>query len=271
MWSWQHFAFGVDVAALVWLLARWKGWDRLAPYALETAVVCELYAVWQVVLGIVVVNTSGAYANARGLWRVERDLRLPSEATLQHAALTHTRWLVQASNLFYETFHFPALIAALILLFVRRRDRFRWARTTLILSTGASAFIQAIPFAPPRLVSGIGMVDAGQLLGQTVYDTAGAGDAGQLTAMPSVHCLWAFMVAVIVVTALRSPWRWLIVLYPIVTTLVVVLTGNHYWGDSIVGGLLVAAGGVVAAAWERRDGRVTSPGWAPVRSVPARA
>jgi MFS superfamily sulfate permease-like transporter len=58
--------------------------------------------------------------------------------------------------------------------------------------------------------------------------------------MPSVHVGWSIIVAVAVVSALRSPWRWLAVAYPVLTTTVVVVTANHYWLDGIAAGLLVA-------------------------------
>jgi hypothetical protein len=37
----------------------------------------------------------------------------------------------------------------------------------------------------------------------------------------------------------RTPWRWLIVLYPGLSTWVVVATGSHYWLDGVAGGLLL--------------------------------
>jgi hypothetical protein len=57
--------------------------------------------------------------------------------------------------------------------------------------------------------------------------------------MPSVHVGWSIIVAVAVITASRSRWRWLAVLYPMLTTLVVVVTANHYWLDGVAAGLLV--------------------------------
>jgi PAP2 superfamily len=48
-------------------------------------------------------------------------------------------------------------------------------------------------------------------------------------------------VAVAVVGALRSRWRWLAVLYPVLTTLIVVVTANHYWLDGVAAALLVVA------------------------------
>jgi MFS superfamily sulfate permease-like transporter len=47
-------------------------------------------------------------------------------------------------------------------------------------------------------------------------------------------------VAVAVITASRSRWRWLAAGYPVLTMLVVVVTANHFWLDGIVSGLLVA-------------------------------
>ena len=45
----------------------------------------------------------------------------------------------------------------------------------------------------------------------------------------------------------ESPWRFLALLHPIITTLVVVATGNHFWADGIVGALIF----LLALAFER--------------------
>ena len=42
-----------------------------------------------------------------------------------------------------------------------------------------------------------------------------------------------------VITTVRSRWRWLAADYPVATTLAVVVTANHYWLDGIVAGLLL--------------------------------
>ena len=58
--------------------------------------------------------------------------------------------------------------------------------------------------------------------------------------MPSIHVGWAVLVAIMVISAARSRWRWLALLYPVATTLVVVVTANHFWMDGIVAVLVLA-------------------------------
>jgi hypothetical protein len=57
-----------------------------------------------------------------------------------------------------------------------------------------------------------------------------------------MHVGWAFFLAIVVITVARSPWRWLIVVHPVLMTLTVVVTGNHYWLDGIVGVALLGIG-----------------------------
>jgi len=49
------------------------------------------------------------------------------------------------------------------------------------------------------------------------------------------------LVAILVIRTLRSPWRWLAVLYPAATTLIVVATANHFWADGIVAAAVLLA------------------------------
>src|SRR5258707_7520394 len=69
------------------------------------------------------------------------------------------------------------------------------------------------------MLDSIGMVDTAARYGQSVYSSTGAFEANQLSAMPSVHVGWAILVAIAVIAALRSRWRWLALLYPVMTTL----------------------------------------------------
>jgi hypothetical protein len=52
--------------------------------------------------------------------------------------------------------------------------------------------------------------------------------------MPSVHVGWAVLIAWAVIKVSPSPWRWWIVLHPILTTWFVVATANHFWLDGVV-------------------------------------
>jgi len=89
------------------------------------------------------------------------------------------------------------------------------------------------------MLPGSGMVDTAVKYHQSVYSTVAGFNADQLSAMPSVHVGWAILVAVAVITTARTRWRWLAVLYPVMTTLAVIVTANHFWLDGIVAGLIL--------------------------------
>ena len=209
-------------------------------FAREAALVVGLFALWQFAGTFSVFGPDGALGRARWLWDAERAMHWPSEAWLQHQVLPHPL-LMQAFNLYYDILHFPVLIACLIWLFIWHRDRYGPFRITLAVFTGLCLFIQLIPVAPPRMLSGIGMVDSAALYSQSVYSPTGGFEADQLSAMPSVHVGWAILVAIAVITVLRSPWRWLVLLYPVLTTTAVVVTANHFWLDGVAAGIVLAA------------------------------
>ena len=73
-----------------------------------------------------------------------------------------------------------------------------------------------------------------------MYGPIGQGISDQLSAMPSVHVAWSLWVAVVVIAAAHTRWRWLIVLHPIATLFAVVATANHWWADGIVAAFLLA-------------------------------
>src|SRR3954453_5300334 len=235
MLSWQVFAKAAAVLAvpgLLGLLVRRGTVATVAHWVRQTALILGLYALWQVALNMLVVHTGGATERAMWIWRAERRVHLPSEVALQRAALHHPD-LVKACNDYYSIVHFPALILLLAWLLARHRDRYWSAITTLILTTGICALVQAVPVAPPRFLPGLGFVDPGLLFSRSDYGAAGMSDPGQLIAMPSVHYAWAIMVSGLAIGATRSRWRWLVLAHPVATALVVVITGNHFWLDGI--------------------------------------
>jgi hypothetical protein len=240
--SWSQAAVaagGLAVGAVALRLTRRSRLTAIAVFAQETALVLGLFALWQFAGSFSVMGPGGALARGRWIWHVERVLYLPSEAGLQRLFLPHPL-LVQASNLYYDTLHFPVLITCLIWLFVRHRADYVRRRTTLAAFTGACLLIQLVPVAPPRMLPGTGMVDTAVLYHQSVYQSVAGFNADQLSAMPSIHVGWAILVAIMVISAARSRWRWLALLYPVATTLVVVVTANHFWMDGIVAALVLA-------------------------------
>jgi hypothetical protein len=206
----------------------------------EAGLLVGLFALWQYAGSFSFLPASGALPRGQWLWHAERWLHLPSETAVQRVFLPHPL-VIQFFNLYYAVLHFPVLLGTLAWLFIWHRDRYRPVRTTVVLFTAAALAIQFVPVAPPRLLPGTGLVDTALRYGQSVYGAIGGFDADQFSAMPSVHVGWSIIVAVAVVGALRSPWRWLAVAYPVLTTTVVVVTANHYWLDGIAAGLLVAA------------------------------
>lgn len=265
--TWQQGALFTAAFALLagasWgagrLLPGRPRWAVAALWFHQAAAVVGLYSLWQLVLDALVTSTAGAVARGRALAGAEAWMHLPSEAWFQSLFLPHPH-LVQFLNAYYADMDFPALGACLVWMWWRHRDRYKRLRLTMILVSGAAAFIQAVPFAPPRLVPGLGVVDTPVAYHQSVYPLGGLQDPSQLTSMPSVHVAWAAMVAVAVITATRSRWRWLAAAHPVLTVVAVVATGNHFWLDAVAGiGLLGAALGAQAAgrrtviAWSIRQ------------------
>ncbi|MEO6885876.1 MAG: phosphatase PAP2 family protein [Jatrophihabitantaceae bacterium] len=241
--TWQQAAILAAALGMIAIGMRYAPVDRvrrLTPFATESFLIAALYSVWQLAGEISVTGTSGAFSRSAWIERVEHNLHLPSELSMQSHVIGHPA-LVQAANLYYATMHFTALFVFLIWLFVRHRDDYGPARTTLALTTLACLLIQLIPVAPPRLLGG-GFVDTAARYGQSVYNLGL--DADELSAMPSVHVVWAVLIAWYVVRIGRGQWRWLVVVHPVLTVLVVVVTANHYWLDGIVGVVVL-----VACAW----------------------
>lgn len=215
-----------------------------AAFAREAGILFGLYALWQLSGYVAKASPSGAVQRGEWIWHFERVVGLPNEAALQRAFLPHPL-LVQALNFYYDLLHFPVLLGCLVWLFAWHRDWYRPVRTTVALFTAASLLVALISVAPPRLLPGVGMTDTALAYGQSVYGQHVVADPNQLSAMPSVHVGWALLVAVAIISAARSRWRWLALAYPALTTLAVVVTANHYWLDGIVAGALLAL--VIAA------------------------
>jgi len=259
--DWQDAAGMAGASGAAWSVARLSvsAWGRaVRPWAKELTLVLVLYAMWQYAGAWSIGRASAAIGRGRAVWDLERSLHLPSERTIQDLVLHH-RTLLQLCNEYYAIAHVPALGLCLVWMFIWHRDRYPQVRTVLALVTGASLLIQMLPVAPPRLVPHLGIVDAGALVGPSVY-SHGAPGLDQLAAMPSLHVGWALIVAFAVVWASTSRWRWLAVAYPAVTTFVVVATGNHYWADGLVAaGLCVLAMLVVSVAYSRPGRPPVSP------------
>jgi hypothetical protein len=239
--SWQQASLTAGCLAAASLALRTGARPKLTSAALfiqEAALVFGLFALWQYAGSFSVMGPGGALGRAGWIWRFERAVHLPSEAAIQRVFLPHPL-IIQFFNLYYDTLHFPVLIACMVWLFVWHRKQYgRW-RTTLVAFTGICLLVQFIPVAPPRMLPATGLVDTAVQYHQSVYSTTAGFEPDQLSAMPSVHVGWALLVAVAIIVTARSRWRWLAALYPVMTTLAVVVTANHFWLDGIVAALIL--------------------------------
>jgi hypothetical protein len=223
---------------------------RLRSVAGEFFLVAFLFLAYKGIRLLVAGHADQAMANATTVWHLERWLHLPSELAAQHA-VAGQHWLVLTANCYYAYVHFPATVACLIWLYLRRPTLYRQTRRTLAgLTAAALAFHIWFPLAPPRLVSSTGLVDTGTLFGPAVYGPPDTDTlSNQYAAMPSLHVGWALAVALALIAATRGRLRWLWLAHPVITLAVVVTTGNHYWLDAIVAvALLFAVSAVVVRA-----------------------
>jgi hypothetical protein len=189
---------------------------------------------------------AAAARNARWVIDLERSLGAFNERTVQRWAMD-VPGVIEFLNRYYVWIHFPASIAFLVWVFVRRRTAFAMIRTWFTVVTLAALVIHvAFPLAPPRMTPGF--VDTLDVFGPDIYSNDPGGSvANQFAAMPSLHFGWALMVAIgIGRLTTRSTRAWMV--HPVITLLAIVATGNHYWIDAAVAGVLV----VVAVRWVDR-------------------
>ncbi|WP_330299937.1 phosphatase PAP2 family protein [Streptomyces sp. NBC_00503] len=209
----------------------------------ELLLVAGLFAVYKAGRLLATGRTDEAFRNAARVWDAERTLHLPGEGLVQRLLL-HGDALVHTANTYYAAVHFPATVLFLVWLYLRRPAHYLWTRRVLAVLTGAALAIHlSFPLAPPRMLAAAHLIDTGQVYGPTVYGASPAADsmANQFAAMPSLHFGWALMLALGVIAATSSRWRFLWLLHPLVTLIVVVGTANHYWLDAVVAALLLGA------------------------------
>jgi len=149
--------------------------------------------------------------------------------------------------------HFYVAILMGIVLWVRNREAWRdWMRRWLtLLFVGLTTYV-LLPTAPPWMGIGAARISsrAWGELGLDRQNMILLGMPNQVAAMPSLHCGTAALVAFWAVSRLRSPLRWLLLLYPVAMGLALTYFGEHYVLDAIAG---IAAAGLVMVAWGLSD------------------
>ena len=215
---------------------RWARFVTAA--AVETALVCGLFALWQLANSATHHAHSGGIAHGRSIWQLERTLHFPSETSFQHLVIGHP-WLVRAANYYYASAHLTGMVVFLVWLWLRHRDRYPHWRNVVALFTGVALLIEMIPVAPPRLIGNTGLIDTAAVYGQSVY--AFAGDlADQYAALPSIHVGWALLIGLAMVRCGGRLAGTVGMTHAVLTVAVVVLTANHYWFDGVTAAVVLA-------------------------------
>jgi membrane-associated phospholipid phosphatase len=178
--------------------------------------------------------------------------------------------------------HFVTGLTVAAVLWVRHRGEFaRWMRRLLAISYGALAIYVLYPMAPPWWAAQYGHVseDLPRITGRGWEDIGIerlnlllGGVGNKVAAMPSLHAGIAFLVAAYAVWRLSSPWRWLLLAYPLAMGVALVYYAEHYVIDVVAGFALALVVLVGCAWWDRvRPPRVASAAAAPARVSPPSA
>lgn len=187
-------------------------------------------------------QVSEAFDNADRVTSFERGLGLDLELGIQRLAVV---WdpVIEALNRYYVYAHFVVIVVALLAAFVLDRPSYRRVRRVLVGATALGLVIHTLfPLAPPRLVRSSGLTDTLAVHGPRVYSADWSESiSNQFAAMPSLHVGWAVLAAWAIVSTVRSRWRWLILVHPMVMAIAVVATGNHFVVDALVGAGVVGA------------------------------
>ncbi len=213
----------------------------------ELLIVAVVYIGYESIRNLTQSTPRRAYANAVKLINLEKAIGIFREQAMQDWAVQFAP-LVILSNYFYGAAYIIVTIAALVYLFRRFPDDYRfWRNALLALTLLALIGFAFFPLMPPRLldIRGDGRV-WGFVDTLVKYPTFWSFQSpameklsNQYAAMPSLHCAWAIWAMAAFYPRVRTWWaKALAVAYPLFTTYVIVITGNHYFLD--------AAGGLAA-------------------------
>lgn len=205
---------------------------------IEIALCGALLVIYRAIRTLNQTDMRVAFTNARSVMRLENWLGLPFEDNLQSWLIDHPT-LIKLLNHYYIFFHFPAAIAFLLWLYLRQPRHYVSFRNLMAFVTFVALIIHLLfPLAPPRMMTGF--VDTMREFGPNIYPkNAIDGAANQIAAMPSLHFGWAMIEAIAVITILKSKWRWLIVLHPLLMAMSIIATGNHWWIDAAAAALII--------------------------------
>jgi len=171
------------------------------------------------------------------------------------------RWYDVFFTTVYASHFLTGLTIAAVLWLRDRAEWLRWMRRYLAINFGALVVYVLYPMAPPWMAARDGFTDAPLTritgrgwadLGIGRFDLVLQGVGNPVAAMPSLHAGITFLVAMYGIWRLRSPLRWLLVLYPLSMCVALVYYAEHYVVDVLAGGALAGLVMLGCGLWERR-------------------
>lgn len=184
------------------------------------------------------------------------------------SAASPPRWYDVVLSTVYYT-HFVAGLTIAVVLWLRDRALWvPWMTRYVAMNFAALVIYLLYPMAPPWLAAKEGYIDAPlhRLTGRGWSDL-GLGSfqfvlakvGNPVAAMPSLHAGLAMLIALYAVTRLRSAWRWLLLIYPLLMGLALVYYAEHYVIDILAGWALAAAVLMACSWWENRKADDSKP------------
>jgi len=173
------------------------------------------------------------------------------------------RWYDVLLTTVYASHFLTALTIAAVLWLRSRQEWLMWMRRYIAMSFSGLAIYFAYPMAPPWMASRLEIIGEVHRMTGRGWSEIGLhrqnmvlmGMANKVAAMPSLHAGIAFLIAFYAVTRLRSPLRWLLLVYPLAMSTALVYFGEHYVVDAVAGAVVALLVLVGCSAFERRTRR----------------
>jgi PAP2 superfamily protein len=192
----------------------------------------------------------GPLARGRDVADLERGLGLFVEPSLVGWVAARP-WLLALLGGAYLAVHVTLTGAALVVLWLRRPDRYGPIAATFVAAQSLTVIAYlVIPTAPPRMLAAHGLPDTLAAVWGGGANGAAAAFQSPYAAMPSGHVVFAIVAALAVRAAFDAPWaRRAALLYPPAVATLTVATANHFWLDALAAAAVTALAyaGVVAA------------------------
>jgi len=213
------------------------------------------YLAYRLVRGIVEGDANAAFAHARDLIALERNMHLFVEPSIQTWA-SGSHVLMVAASWLYVNAQTSVTIGALLYLYLRHNRSFYFVRNMFMIAMAiALVGYTVFPTAPPRFMPEWGFIDSvSDLTGVRVSHTSASMNAlfNPYAAVPSMHVAFALMVGWPLARLTRhriSKLLW--ILYPFLMAFVIVVTANHFILDALLGALTAGAS-AYGATWLAR-------------------